>query len=93
MNPGTMIGDASTTTQEDISLRRLRILAYAQISPRYMIVTHFGINNQTFTNGGAAGTSGTGGYGAGKKPGLFFTMLGMSMLLYFQKKESHLVYQ
>jgi hypothetical protein len=37
-----------------------------------MIVTHFGINNQTFTNGGAAGTSGTGGYGAGKKPGLFF---------------------
>jgi hypothetical protein len=72
LNPGTMIGDASTTTQEDISLRRLRILAYAQISPRYMIVTHFGINNQTFTNGGAAGTSGTGGYGAGKKPGLFF---------------------
>jgi hypothetical protein len=36
-----------------------------------MILTHFGINNQTFTNGGA-GTSGTGGYGAGKKPGLFF---------------------
>jgi hypothetical protein len=31
----------------------------------------FGINNQTFINGGAAGTSGTGGYGAGK-PGLFF---------------------
>jgi hypothetical protein len=37
-----------------------------------MIVTHFGINNQTFTNGGAAGSSGTGGYGAGKKPGIFF---------------------
>jgi hypothetical protein len=36
-----------------------------------MIVTHFGINNQTFTNGGAAGSSG-GGYGAGKKPGIFF---------------------
>jgi hypothetical protein len=36
-----------------------------------MIVTHFGINNQTFTNGGA-GSSGTGGYGAGKKPGIFF---------------------
>lgn len=72
MNPGTMIGDASASAQEDIGLRRLRILAYAQISPRYMIVTHFGINNQTFTNGGAAGTAGTGGYGAGKKPGLFF---------------------
>lgn len=72
MNPGTMTGDAPITNQEDISLRRLRILAYAQISPRYMIVTHFGINNQTFTNGGASGSSGTGGYGAGKKPGLFF---------------------
>lgn len=72
LNPGTMVGDAGSSTQEDIALRRLRVLAYAQITPRYMIVTHFGINNQTFTNGGAAGTSGTGGYGAGKKPGLFF---------------------
>lgn len=72
LNPGTMVGDAGSTTQEDIALRRLRVLAYAQITPRYMIVTHFGINNQTFSNGGAAGTSGTGGYGAGKKPGLFF---------------------
>lgn len=37
-----------------------------------MILTHFGINNQTFINGGAAGTSGTGSYGNGKKPQLFF---------------------
>jgi hypothetical protein len=72
MNPGTMIGDEGVSTQEDIGLRRLRLLAYAQISPRYMIVTHIGINNQTFINGGASGSSGTGGYGAGKKPGLFF---------------------
>lgn len=72
MNPGTMIGGESATKQEDIGLRRLRLLAYAQISPRYMIVTHIGINNQTFINGGAAGSAGTGGYGAGKKPGLFF---------------------
>lgn len=72
MNPGTLVGDAGASNNEDIGLRRLRILAYAQITPRYMIVTHFGINNQTFTNGGASGTSGTGGYGAGKKPGLFF---------------------
>jgi hypothetical protein len=41
-----------------------------------MIVTHFGINNQTFTNGGAAGSSGTGGYGAGKNQEYFFTMPG-----------------
>lgn len=72
MNPGTMIGDEGVTQQEDIGLRRLRLLAYAQISPRYMIVTHIGINNQTFINGGASGSSGTGGYGNGKKPGLFF---------------------
>jgi hypothetical protein len=72
MNPGTMIGEEAISTQQDIGLRRLRLLAYAQISPRYMIVTHIGINNQTFINGGASGSSGTGGYGAGKKPGLFF---------------------
>ncbi|RAR48442.1 porin [Flavobacterium lacus] len=72
MNPGTMIGDEAISKQEDIGLRRLRLLAYAQISPRYMIVTHIGINNQTFINGGASGSSGTGGYGNGKKPGLFF---------------------
>lgn len=72
LNPGTMIGGQETSKQEDIGLRRLRILGYAQISPRYMIVTHVGINNQTFINGGASGSSGTGGYGAGKKPGLFF---------------------
>jgi len=72
LNPGTNIGDESVDNFQDAGLRRLRVLAYAQISPRYMILTHIGINNQTFINGGAAGTSGTGGYGAGKKPGLFF---------------------
>ncbi|QZK89361.1 porin [Flavobacterium sp. CHNK8] len=72
MNPGTMIGGEATSTGTDIGNRRLRFLAYAQVSKRYMILTHFGINNQTFTNGGAAGSSGTGAYGAGKKPGLFF---------------------
>lgn len=72
MNPGTMINGEEASTSTDIGNRRLRILLYAQISKRYMIVTHFGINNQTFTNGGAAGTTGTGGYGQGKKPGMFF---------------------
>jgi hypothetical protein len=29
---------------------------FAQLIPKFLrIVTHFGINNQTFTNGGAAG--------------------------------------
>lgn len=72
MNPGTAINGESATTSTDIGNRRLRMLFYAQISKRYLIVSHFGINNQTFDSGGAAGTSGTGGYGAGKKPGMFF---------------------
>ncbi|OOV25500.1 porin [Flavobacterium sp. LM5] len=72
MNPGTMVGNEAASSATDIGNRRLRFLAYSQISPRYMIVTHFGINNQSFTSGGASGTTGTGGYGAGKKPGLFF---------------------
>src|SRR3970282_2400395 len=55
MNPGTMIGGESASMGTDIGNRRLRFLAYSQLSKRYMIVTHFGINNQTFTNGGAAG--------------------------------------
>lgn len=72
MNPGTMVADEPTNNAWTIGNRRLRVLAYAQITKRYMIVTHFGINNQTFINGGAVGSSGTGGNGSGKKPGLFF---------------------
>lgn len=72
MNPGTVINGEEASSSTDFGNRRLRVLMYAQISPRYMIVTHFGINNQTFTNGGALGSTGTGGYGQGKKPGLFF---------------------
>ena len=71
-NPGTMVNNQPIDNTLDIGARRLRALAYAQITPRYMVLTHVGINNQTFLNGGAAGTSGTGGYGAGKKPGIFF---------------------
>lgn len=72
LNLGSMIGDEAASTNSDIANRRLRMQMQAQISPRYMIVTHFGINNQTFTSGGTAGSSGTGAFGAGKKPSLFF---------------------
>ncbi len=71
-NPGTLVnGDPASSTM-DVGIRRARLLAYAQITPRYMVLTHFGINNQTFTNGGGSGTTGSGGYGQGKKPQLFF---------------------
>lgn len=74
-NPGTagVSGEAQDQTF-DIGLRRARILALAQISPRFLILTHFGINNHTFANGGAPGAAapGAGAPGLGnKKPGMF----------------------
>ncbi len=72
MNPGTTVGGESATNSIDIGARRLRFLAYAQLSKRYMVMAHWGINNQTFVNGGGSGTTGTGPYGAGKKPQIFF---------------------
>jgi hypothetical protein len=71
-NPGTLINGTPQDKTFDVGGRRLRMLAFAQINSRFMVLAHLGINNQSFLNGGAAGTSGTGGYGAGKKPGLFF---------------------
>ena len=71
-NPGTLVNGRAENSTFDIGARRLRLLAIAQISPRYLILTHVGINNQTFATGGASGATGTGGYGQGKKPGLFF---------------------
>lgn len=59
-NPGTadtrgkdIGGDWST----DIAMRRSRFLAYSQISPRALILTHWGINNQSPINGGASAGS------------------------------------
>jgi hypothetical protein len=55
----------------DIGLRRARILTYSQLTEKYLILLHVGINNQTFTGGGGSGSGGIGGYGAGKKPQVF----------------------
>ncbi len=80
-NPGTAVNGRPEQNTLDIGARRARMLAYAQVSPRYLVLTHFGINNQTFINGGApgGGLTGNGGPGGanspittGKKPGLFF---------------------
>jgi hypothetical protein len=35
-----------------MSIRRSRFLIQAQVSPRFMIISHWGINNQSFINGG-----------------------------------------
>lgn len=71
-NPGTLVGGEASDRTFDIGARRVRTIAYAQLSPRYLILVHFGINNQSFINGGAPGTAGTGGNGVGKKPQLFY---------------------
>lgn len=70
-NPNTMVNGERQDHTFDVGIRRARVLAYAQITPRFLVLTHFGINNQTFSTGGASGSAGTGGYGAGKKPGIF----------------------
>jgi hypothetical protein len=57
-----------------------------------MILAHFGINNQTFINGGGSGTSGTGGYGNGKKPQLFFMMHGTNTLYFYPEKQENSPY-
>ncbi|WKN46214.1 porin [Tunicatimonas pelagia] len=65
-NPGTI--DASGDLAErssDIGSRRTRVTMYSQISPRFLVFAQFGINNQTFINGGAPGQG-------AKKPQLFF---------------------
>lgn len=70
-NPGTTVNGIPEASTWDIGLRRSRFLWYTQISPKYLILAHIGINNQTFVNGGASGSQGVGGYGVGKKPQLF----------------------
>lgn len=75
LNPGSLVNGQPATWHYDIGIRRARMLAYAQINHRFLILTHFGINNQTFINGGVpmGGMTGNGGtFTSGKKPGIFF---------------------
>lgn len=68
-NPGTLdVNGKVIKSTNDFAIRRSRFLAMAQISPRAFILTHWGINNQSFINGGSAGTTGNNG---GKKPQLY----------------------
>lgn len=47
----------------DIALRRSRILLFAKLSSRFLILTHFGIDNQSFAAGGVGSD--------GKKPQIY----------------------
>lgn len=71
-NPGTIGVDGQAKDHTlDIGMRRSRYLMYGQINDDFLILAHWGINNQTFRNGGGSGTGGFGAYGDGKKPQLF----------------------
>ncbi len=55
-NPGTL--DASGELADhtfDIGARRIRATIYSQITSRFLVHIQFGINNQSFINGGAPG--------------------------------------
>ncbi len=65
-NPGTIGYDLKPdNSSTNIGIRRARMLFYAQMGPRWLILTHFGMNNQTFNSGGYSGSV------DGKKPQLY----------------------
>lgn len=68
-NPGTAVNGVPQETTYDAGIRRMRITATAQLSPRYLMFVQMGINNQSFISGGGTGT---GGNGVGKKAVFFF---------------------
>lgn len=59
----TKYGDPLTNST-DFGLRRSRLLLMTQLDKRFLIVTHFGLNNQNAFSGGYLGTD-------GKKPQLY----------------------
>lgn len=74
-NPGTWVNGQPEAWSSEVAVRRARMMLTAQLGPRWLLVTHLGINNQSFSQGGAplGGVTGGGGnFTAGKKPGLFF---------------------
>ncbi|MBK8444018.1 MAG: porin [Sphingobacteriales bacterium] len=65
LNPGTVgLDGKAQSSSMDVGIRRSRLLILAQLNSKWLILTHFGINNQSFINGGVSGTD-------GKKPQLY----------------------
>jgi hypothetical protein len=63
-NPGTLgVNGQPSNSSASMGIRRARLLAYAQVSPRFLILSHWGINNQTFANGGVPAGGFTGNPG------------------------------
>jgi hypothetical protein len=76
-NPGTAINGIAQNSWTDFGLQQFRFVTYSQLSSRYLILADIGMDNQSFSSGGAAGGGNTGNGGAsfagtlGKKPGLY----------------------
>lgn len=68
-NPGSLVNGRAYNSQFDIALRSTRLLVMSQITKKFMVLLHVGINNQTLLSGGALGQGGSGT--DGKKPQLF----------------------
>jgi hypothetical protein len=65
-NSGTLRGPSlPKSSQLDFGIRRSRMVLLAQLSPRFLIYTHLGINNQNNLSGGVNATT------DGKKPQFF----------------------
>ncbi|MFN8310813.1 MAG: hypothetical protein U0T73_12695 [Chitinophagales bacterium] len=79
-NPGSTINGKPYNSQFDIALRRTRLAIYAQVTPKFMILLHMGINNQTLVSGGALGQGGSGT--DGKKPQFFIHEITMEHKVY-----------
>ncbi|MFW5760503.1 MAG: porin [Cyclobacteriaceae bacterium] len=54
------LANAEDNLQVSTFVRRSRFLAFAQVSPRFLILTHFGLNNLTTQNLTATGNNGDG---------------------------------
>lgn len=63
-NTGSTLAGKPEASALDLSIRSSRVMMYAQLSDRFLVLTHFGMNNQSTYNGGAPGMG-------GKKPQLF----------------------
>lgn len=63
-NTGSTLAGKPESTALDLSIRSSRVMMYAQLSDRFLVLTHFGMNNQSTYSGGAPGMG-------GKKPQLF----------------------
>ncbi len=67
-NPGTLNNSGEEVGRtHDIGLRRMRLSITANLDEKYTLYTQFGVNNQTYVNGGTVTAT-----SENKKPAIFF---------------------